>query len=226
MQGFFTISAKNVAGGVQQLAAADAGEVRGQRRQVGRDGLLQQLRVQAGVLSLDHHGAGNGMSAGQEVHFLYHGSDIDVGQVLALGALLDDQRRAGKQGRQGLGSAGGDAGVVLKGDIRPEIRQVADGAGRRIAVQHAETGGHTGVELFGDAAAVGVLGDLEVQELTVAGLAHGQGQDDGDDGMGVVALGVLDVQLGAGKGALEGAEQVQVGDIGGLGLLDEQDTEL
>ena len=44
--------------------------------------------------------------------------------------------------------------------------------------------------------------------------------------MGVVALGVLDVQLGTGEGALEGAEQVQVGDIGGLGLLDEQETEL
>ena len=166
------------------------------------------------------------MAAGQEVHFLYHGSDIDVGQVLALGALLDDQLRAGEQGSQGLGSAGGDAVVVLKGDVRPEIRQVADGAGRRIAVQHAETGGHTGVELFGDAAAVGVLGDLEVQELTVAGLAHRQGQDDGEDGMGMVALGVLDVQLRAGKGTLERPHQIQVGDVGGLGLLDKQQTQL
>ena len=70
MQGFFTISAKNVAGGIQQLAAADTGEVRGQRRQVGRDGLLQQLRVQAGVLGLDHHGAGNGMSEEEFLEYL------------------------------------------------------------------------------------------------------------------------------------------------------------
>ena len=71
-----------------------------------------------------------------------------------------------------------------------------------------------------DAAAVGILRHLEVQQLAVAGLAHRQRQDDGDDGVGVEALGVPDVQLRPGKGPLHRAQQIQVGDVGRRPLLD------
>ena len=76
------------------------------------------------------------------------------------------------------------------------------------------------------AGAVRFLGDLEIQQLAVAGLAHRQRQHDGHDGMGMIALGVADLQLRAGKGPLEGAHEVQMGDVGSLGLLDEQQTQL
>lgn len=129
MQGFFTTSAKNVAGGIQQLAAADTGRVRGQRRQVGRDGLLQQLRVQAGVLGLDHHGAGNGMSAGQEkcTSCIMGAISTSARSLRLVRFWMTSAGRVNRAVRVSAAPAG-DTGVVLKGDIRPEIRQVADRA--------------------------------------------------------------------------------------------------
>lgn len=53
----------------------------------------------------------------------------------------------------------------------------------------------------------------EFQDLALAGVAHGQGQGDGHEGVGIEALGVLDLDVGPGKGPLKGAHQVQVRDI-------------
>ena len=155
-----------------------------------------------------------------------HGGNIHVSQFLALGALLDHQRIPGEQRLQLLSGALRHSCVVLQRHVRPKAVQLPDGAFCLIAVQHTDTGGHTGIELVRNTAAVRVLGDLEIQQLTIAALSHRQRQDNGQDGMGVIALRVANVQLRAGKAPLEGAHQIKVGDIRRLRFLDKQQSQL
>ena len=68
------------------------------------------------------------------------------------------------------------------------------------------------IELFRDAAAVGVLRHLEIQQLADTFHAYGQGQSNGYGGPGIKSLGVLQWQIRPGKGTLEQPHQVQVRD--------------
>ena len=102
-----------------------------------------------------------------------------------------------------------DIGIVGKDTILEENRRVYEvldlGFGKcrmcvcgpkSIAVQNPQPLRQAAVELFGQARPVGVLGHLKVQQLAVAGLAHRQRQHDGDDGVGMEALGVhMNVRL-------------------------------
>ena len=126
-----------------------------------------------------------------------------------------------KQLRQRLYGALRHTVVVLQLHIRLQIRQLPHRALGLVAIQHPQPLRQALVELFGNAAAVGILRHLEVQQLAVAGLGHRQGQHNGDDGMGVEALRVLDLQLRPGKGPLHRPQQIQMGDIGRRPLLHE-----
>ena len=116
--------------------------------------------------------------------------------------------------------------VIVQLHLRPEIGQLPHRPQGGIAVQDPQPLRQAAVELFGQARPVGVLGHLKVQQLTVAGLAHRQRQHDGDDGMGMEALGVPDIQLRPGKGPLHRPQQVQIGDIGRRALLHKQQSQL
>ena len=77
--------------------------------------------------------------------------------------------------------------------------ELTDRTGNFIALQYTDACGHTRIQLLGNAAAVALLGHLKVQQLALTALTHGQRQDNGDDGMGMIALCVLDFQLRTGK---------------------------
>ena len=84
--------------------------------------------------------------------------------------------------------------------------------------------GHGGGQPLGHLVIGHVPHQTELQYLALAGIAHGQGQSDGHKGVGIEALGVLDPDLGPGKGPLEGAHQVQVRDILGPARLGKQQS--
>ena len=94
-------------------------------------------------------------------------------------------------------------------------RQLVDQA-VRIARSYAR--GQGGVHLRRHLIQRGVQ-HLALQYLAPAGEAHRQGQRDGDKGVGIEALGVLDGDPRPEEGALEGAHQIQMGDkLGGVRL--------
>ena len=68
----------------------------------------------------------------------------------------------------------GHAPVIVQLHIRLQIRQLPHGAAGLVAVQNGQPLRQTPVELFRDARPVRFLGDLKVQQLAVAGLAHRQ----------------------------------------------------
>ena len=172
-------------------------------------------------MCLDHDGAHQGALLRPPVRPQDHGSYVHIRQILALGTLLDDKLSAAQQLLQPSGGVFRHAAVIFKCDLRLQRSQLPHRALSLIALQHPQALGHPLIELFGDAAAIRILGHLEIQQLTPAALPHRQGQDNGDDGVRMIPVAVLDLQLRPGKGPLHRAQQVQVGNVGRRPLLDE-----
>mgnify|MGYP006946813979 CR=1 FL=1 len=219
-------SAKNVPLCIVNFRAAHADEVRLERRKLALDRLCEIGGVQPRVLRGDHGVGKDAAVLLGEGHFADQRRNVDLRKLLVLGALFDHQRFAREQRAQRVRCAGGHAVIIEQLQPCAQERELAHGARDRIALPHAQARGQTRVELFGDARAVGLLHRFKVEQLAVARLPHRQRQDDGDDGVRVKAVGVLEVQLRTGKHALECPHRVEVRDVGGLRLLGEKKSQL
>ena len=171
-------------------------------------------------MCLDQDGTYQGVLPFPPIRPKDHGRNIHIRHVLALGALLDNKLPAAQQLLQSMSRIFRYATVIFQCDLCPQRSQLPYWALGLVAILHMQPLGHTLIELFGNASAIGFLGHLKIQQLALAALPHGQGQDDGDDGMGMVAVAVLDVQLRPGKGALHRAQQIQVRDVSRRAFLD------
>ena len=136
-----------------------------------------------------------------------------------LRALFDKDLLLREQRTDALTRVLGHAVVVLQLEPRAQVDHLAHGSHSGIAVQHAQSRGHTGVQRLGHARARAVLHTLKIEYLALARLAHGQRQHDGQNGVRVKTVGVLDGKSRTREHALEGAHHVEVRNVGRLLLL-------
>ena len=135
---------------------------------------------------------------------------LSSGHALVLRALFDKDLLLRKKLADALARTLGHAVVVFHFELRAQVDHLAHRARHAIAVQHAKARGHTGVQCLGHTLARAVLHTFKVQNFAVARLPHGQRQHDGQNGVRVEAVGVLDRKARAREHALERAHHVEM----------------
>ena len=144
------VLAEHCAVAVENLDAVDLCKAGGGVRQIVRDGVEQELRVQGRVLGADEAvGLQQVIACNRQVKAAQHGEQID----LCFAALcLSRQKQAGtlEQGGDGVPAGRGVAAVILQ--VQPGLQE-AKFPGfflAFIACQNTDPGGQTGVQLCRD----------------------------------------------------------------------------
>ena len=169
------------------------------------DGPYHQLRVQARVLGFHNQVQSDGVppflhrglaDQGDQVH-------LHLAAFCLFAALFHHQALPGQQVPNGRLGPEGRPGLILHGDDVVYITKLLHRPYRLIATVNGDPGGES-VAHSGRHLVRGGVQHLALQHLTGAGKAHRQGQGDGDKGVGIEALGMLDSDTRPEEGALEG----------------------
>ena len=114
----------------------------------------------------------------------------------------------------GVHRSNGNTLVIFQPDFHLQMGQFLELPPAVVAQDTVNTVGQRGVEPFWQRRCIhsGLrLGQFKIQQFAPAGRAHGKGQGQGNKGMGIESLGVLQQDAAAAERPLQNPHQIQMG---------------